>query len=246
MGRAFEFRKARKMKRWGNMARTFTRIGKEIAIAVKSGGPDPANNPRLRVLMQNAKAANMPKENVERAIKRASSKEMENYKEICYEGYGPFGVAIFIDSATDNNTRTVANVRSYFNKAGGSLGTQGCLGFLFTHQAVFKIATSSLEAKGMSAEDFELELIDFEIDEVFEDENEIVIYAPFEAYGKIQHYLDENGIEIISGEFERLPTGELKELNEEQTAIIEKLLEKFEDDEDVTRVSHNAKLVEAE
>ncbi len=242
MGRAFEFRKARKMKRWGNMARVFTRIGKEIAIAVKNGGPDAANNPRLRVLMQNAKAANMPKDNVERAIKRASSKEMDNYKEISYEGYGPYGIAIFVDAATDNNTRTVANVRSYFNKAGGSLGTQGCLGFLFSHQSVFKVASSSLQ--GMSVEDFELELIDFEIEELFEDENEIMIYAPFESYGKIQHYLDEKGIEIISGEFERIPTGELKELDAEQTAAIEKLLEKFEEDEDVTNVFHNAKLFE--
>ncbi len=240
MGRAFEFRKARKMKRWGTMARTFTRIGKEIAIAVKNGGPDPDNNPRLRVLMQNAKAANMPKDNVERAIKRASSKEMENYKEISYEGYGPYGVAIFVDAATDNNTRTVANVRSYFNKAGGSLGTQGCLGFLFTHQVVFKVAVASLG--DMSIDEFELELIDFEIDEVFEDEGEIVIYAPFEAYGKIQHYLDQKNLEIISGEFERVPTGELKELDEEQSAAIEKLLEKFEEDEDVTNVFHNAQL----
>ncbi|MFI3299334.1 MAG: YebC/PmpR family DNA-binding transcriptional regulator [Rikenellaceae bacterium] len=240
MGRAFEFRKARKMKRWGNMARTFTRIGKEIAIAVKAGGPEAANNPRLRVLMQNAKAANMPKDNVERAIKRASSKEMENYKEINYEGYGPYGVAIFVESATDNNTRTVANVRSYFTKSGGSLGTQGCLGFLFDHKSVFKVAISSLG--DMALEDFELELIDFEIDELFEDESEVVIYAPFESYGKIQHYLDEKGIEIISGEFERMPTGELKELDAEQTAAIEKLLDKFEDDEDVTNVFHNAHL----
>ncbi len=243
MGRAFEFRKARKMKRWGNMARVFTRIGKEIAIAVKSGGPEPANNPRLRVLMQNAKAANMPKDNVERAIKRASSKEMDNYKEISYEGYGPYGIAIFVDAATDNNTRTVANVRSYFNKAGGSLGTQGCLGFLFDHKSVFKVSLSSLGDMGL--EDFELELIDFEIDELFAEDDEVVIYAPFEAYGKIQHYLDEKGIEIVSGEFERIPTGELKELDAEQSAAIEKLLEKFEDDEDVTNVFHNAKLFEA-
>ncbi|MFI3287794.1 MAG: YebC/PmpR family DNA-binding transcriptional regulator [Rikenellaceae bacterium] len=242
MGRAFEFRKARKMKRWGNMARVFTRIGKEIAIAVKAGGPDPANNPRLRVLMQNAKAENMPKENVDRAIKRASSKDTADYKEMTYEGYGPYGIAIFLDCATDNTNRTVANVRSYFNKSGGSLGTSGCLSFLFNRQSVFKIAISSLEAKGMSIEDFELELIDFEIDEVFEEENEIIIYAPFEAYGKIQHYLDDNSIEIISGEFERLPTGELKELNEEQSAAIEKLIEKFEEDEDVSHVFHNAKL----
>lgn len=244
MGRAFEFRKARKMKRWGNMARTFTRIGKEIAIAVKSGGGEAANNPRLRVLMQNAKAANMPKENVERAIKRATSKDMDNYKEITYEGYGPFGIAIFVDAATDNNTRTVANVRSYFTKASGSLGTQGCLGFLFDHKSVFHVAQSSLG--DMSLDDFELELIDFEIDELFADDGEVVIYAPFESYGLIQHYLDDKGIEIISGEFERLPTGELKELDAAQTIILEKLLDKFDDDEDVTTISHNAKLFETE
>lgn len=244
MGRAFEFRKARKMKRWGNMARVFTKLGKEIAIAVKAGGPDPASNPHLRMLMQNAKAANMPKENVERAVKRASSKEMENYKEITYEGYGPFGIAMFIDAATDNNTRTVANVRSYFNKAGGSLGTQGCLGFLFDRKSVFKVAVAALGQ--MSVEDFELELIDFEIEEMFVDGEEVIIYAPFESFGKIQHYLDQKEIEIISGEFERMPTGELKELDAEQSASIEKLIEKFEDDEDVTSVWHNAQLVETE
>lgn len=244
MGRAFEFRKARKLKRWGNMARTFTKLGKEIAIAVKAGGPEPTSNPRLRMLMQNAKAANMPKENVERAIKRATSKDVDNYKEITYEGYGPFGVAIFIDAATDNNTRTVANVRSYFNKAGGSLGTQGCLGFLFDRKSVFKVAVASIGE--MSVEDFELELIDFEIEEMFVDGEEIIIYAPFESFGKIQHYLDEKGIEIISGEFERMPTGELKVLDAEQSASIEKLIEKFEEDEDVTNVFHNAQLVETE
>lgn len=240
MGRAFEFRKARKMKRWGNMARVFTRLGKEIAIAVKSGGPDPANNPRLRVLMQNAKHENMPKENVERAIKRASSKDTDNYKEIVYEGYGPFGVAMVIETATDNNTRTVANVRSYFNKLGGSLGTSGCLDFLFDRKSSFKVSIAALE--GRDIEELELELIDFDVEEVFVEEQEVIIYAPFEAYGKIQTYLDQNNIEIISGGFERLPTGELKELDEEQTATIEKLIEKFEDDDDVVNVFHNAKL----
>lgn len=222
------------------MARTFTKLGKEIAIAVKAGGPDPSGNPHLRVLMQNAKTANMPKENVERAIKRASSKDMEDYKEISYEGYGPFGIAIYIDAATDNNTRTVANVRSYFNKSGGSLGTQGCLDFLFERKSVFKIARASLGQ--MDIDELELELIDYGVDEIFTEEEEIVIYGSFDAYGKIQKFLDEKGIEIISGEFERIPTSELKELNEEQSASIEKLLEKFEDDEDVVHVFHNALL----
>ena len=154
MGRAFEYRKARKLKRWGNMSRTFTRIGKEITIAAKAGGPDPATNPRLRALMQNAKAANMPKDTVERAIKKATDKDAGDYKEITYEGYGPHGIAIFVEAATDNNTRTVANVRSYFNKHGGSLGTQGSLTFLFDHKSVFKIKAK----EGISLEDLELEL----------------------------------------------------------------------------------------
>lgn len=234
MGRAFEFRKARKMKRWGNMARTFTKIGKEIAIAVKSGGPDPHNNTRLRVLMQNAKAANMPKENVERAIKRATSKDMDDYKEMVYEGYGPFGIAIVVETATDNTTRTVANVRSYFNKAGGSLGTSGCLDFLFERKSIFKIAT----IEGLDVEEFEFELIDYGADEVFVDENEIIIYGDFESYGRIQKFLEDKGLEIISGEFERLPL-DTKEVTDEQRESLEKLIEKFEDDEDVTNVFHN-------
>ena len=168
MGRAFEYRKARKLKRWGNMARTFTKIGKEISIAVKAGGPDPDANPRLRVLMQNAKAANMPKENVERAIKKASSKDAGDYKEVVYEGYGPFGIAIVVETATDNTTRTVANVRSYFNKAGGSLGTTGSLSFLFDHKCVFHIKPK----EGVSVEDLELEMIDYGVDEVEADEVE--------------------------------------------------------------------------
>lgn len=234
MGRAFEFRKARKMKRWGNMARTFTKIGKEIAIAVKSGGPDPSANPRLRVLMQNAKAANMPKENVERAIKRAISKEMDDYKEVNFDGYGPFGIAMVIETATNNNTRTVANVRSYFNKAGGSLGTTGSLDFLFERKSVFKIKP----LEGMDLEELELELIDFGVDEIFAEEEEVVIYGSFEGYSPIQKYLEDHSIEIISGEFERLPM-DTKEVTDEQREAIEKLIEKFEDDEDVTNVFHN-------
>ena len=237
MGRAFEFRKARKMKRWGSMARTFTKIGKEISIAVKAGGPDPASNSHLRVLMQNAKAANMPKENVERAIAKASSKDSgDNYKEVVYDGYGPFGVAIVVETATDNPTRTVANVRSYFNKAGGSLGTTGSLDFLFERKSVFRIAPP----EGLDLEELELEMIDYGVDEVFAEENEVVIYGSFESYGKIQKYLDDHGIEIVSGEFERLPL-DTKELDDEQREKIEKLIEKFDDDDDVTNVFHNMK-----
>ena len=236
MGRAFEYRKARKLKRWGNMARTFTKLGKEISIAVKAGGPDPDANPRLRVLMQNAKAANMPKENVERAIKKATSKDEGDYKEIVYEGYGPFGIAIVVETATDNPTRTVANVRSYFNKFGGSLGTSGSLSFLFDHKSVFKIKAK----EGVSLEDLELELIDYGVDELEADGEEIVLYGEFESFSNIQKYLEENGFEIESAEFERIPN-DTKEMTEEQRASIEKLLEKFEDDEDVQNVFHNMK-----
>lgn len=239
MGRAFEYRKARKMKRWGNMARTFTKLGKEIEIAVKAGGPDPAGNTRLRVLMQNAKAANMPKENVERAIKRAISKDTADYKEMVYEGYGPHGIAIIVETATDNTTRTVANVRSYFNKFGGALGTSGSVSFMFDHKCVFKTQLK----EGIDLEELELELIDYDVDEVFVEENEINIYGPFEAYGKIQSYLEENGNEIISGEFVRIPM-DIKELPADQRESVDKLIEKIEDDDDVVNVFHNMKEVE--
>ena len=218
------------------MARTFTKLGKEISIAVKASGPDPDANPRLRVLMQNAKAANMPKEKVERAIKKATSKDEGDYKEIVYEGYGPFGIAIVVETATDNPTRTVANVRSYFNKFGGSLGTSGSLSFLFDHKSVFKIKAK----EGVSLEDLELELIDYGVDELEADGEEIVLYGEFESFSNIQKYLEENGFEIESAEFERIPN-DTKEVTEEQRASIEKLLEKFEDDEDVQNVFHNMK-----
>ena len=236
MGRAFEYRKARKLKRWGNMSRTFTRIGKEITIAAKAGGPDPDTNPRLRVLMQNAKAANMPKDTVERAIKKATDKDAGDYKEVVYEGYGPYGIAIVVEAATDNNTRTVANVRSYFNKHGGTLGTQGSLSFLFEHKSVFKIKPKD----GVSIEDLELELIDYGVDEVEPDEEEIVLYGAFEEFANIQKYLEESGYEIISAEFERIPN-DLKEVTPEQRVQLDKLLEKFEEDEDVQNVFHNMK-----
>ncbi len=242
MGRAFEFRKARKLKRWGNMAKTFTRLGKEIVIAVKAGGPDPNSNPRLRMLIQTAKSENMPKDNIERAIKRAVSKDTDtDYKEIQYDGYGPFGIAIVVEAATNNNTRTVANVRSYFNKAGGSLGTTGSLDFMFERKSVFKIKTP----QGWGLEEFELEMIDYGVDEVFAEENEegvqeIVMYGAYDSFSKIQNYLEEKGYEILSGEFERIPTDQ-KEVTTEQRESIEKLLEKFEEDEDVQRVYHNMK-----
>ena len=236
MGRAFEYRKARKLKRWGNMSRTFTRIGKEITIAVKAGGSDPTANPRLRMLMQNAKAANMPKDTVERAIKKATDKDAGDFKEITYEGYGPFGIAIFVEAATDNNTRTVANVRSYFTKFGGNLGTQGSLTFLFDHKSVFKIKPK----EGVSLEDLELELIDYGVDEIEADEEELVLYGEFEEFSNIQKYLEGNGFEIVSAEFERIPH-ELKEVTAEQRATLDKLLEKLEDDEDVQNVFHNMK-----
>lgn len=240
MGRAFEYRKARKLKRWGNMSRTFTRIGKEITIAAKAGGPDPSTNPRLRALMQNAKAANMPKDTVERAIKKATDKDAGDYKEITYEGYGPHGIAIFVEAATDNNTRTVANVRSYFTKHGGSLGTQGSLTFLFDHKSVFKIKPK----EGVGLEDLELKLIDYGVDEledIVDDETgdeQVILYGAFEEYANIQKYLEDNGFEIISSEFERIPN-DLKDVTPEQRAAIEKLLERIEEDEDVQNVFHN-------
>ena len=236
MGRAFEYRKARKLKRWGNMARTFTKLGKEISIAVKAGGPDPDANPRLRVLIQNAKAANMPKENVERAIKKATSKDEGDYKEVLFEGYGPYGIAIVVETATDNNNRAVANIRSYFNKAGGSLGTSGSLSFLFEHKSVFHVKPKD----GVSLDDLELELIDFGVDELDADDDEIVLYGEFESFNAIQKYLEDNGFEITSAEFERIPN-DTKEVTDEQRAQIEKLIERIEDDEDVQNVFHNMK-----
>lgn len=237
MGRAFEYRKARKMKRWGNMARTFTRIGKEIDIAVKAGGPDPDNNTRLRILIQNAKAENMPKENVERAIKRAVSKDTSDYKEIVYEGYAPYGIAILVETATDNNTRTVANVRHAFVKFGGSLGTSGSLDFMFDRKSVFKMNKPA----EFNIEEFELEMIDYGVDEIFEDEDGIInLYGSFEAYGNVQKYLEENKYEIVSGEFTRIPT-DTKELSSEQRAEVDKILDKLDEDEDVTNVYHNIK-----
>jgi YebC/PmpR family DNA-binding regulatory protein len=236
MGRAFEYRKARKMKRWGNMARVFTKLGKEITIAAKSGGPDAETNPRLRILMQTAKKENMPKENVDRAIKKATSKDFTDYKEVNYEGYGPYGIAVFVETATDNTTRTVANVRSYFNKHGGSLGTSGSLEFLFDHKCVFHITKS----EDLSLDELELELIDYGVEELEEDENEVVLYGDFSQNAVIQKYLEDNHYEITSSEFVRIPNDQ-KDVTPEQREAIEKLIDKIEEDEDVQNVFHNMK-----
>jgi len=235
MGRAFEFRKARKMKRWAAMSKAFTRIGKDIVIAVKEGGPDPDCNAKLRAVIQNAKAANMPKDNVERAIKRATDKNLGDFKEILYEGYGPHGIAVLIETATDNSTRTVANIRSYFNKCNGSLGTSGSVEFMFDHTCNFQIS-----AEGIDPEELELDLIDLGVEEVFQDEDSLMIYAPFEAFGALQKELENRGVEIRSSGFERIPQV-TKELTEEQVADIEKLLEKIEEDDDVQNVYHTMK-----
>ena len=232
MGRAFEFRKARKMKRWSAMSKAFTRIGKDIVIAVKEGGPDPNNNSRLREVIQNAKSVNMPKDNIERAIKRASDKSQGDFKEVLFEGYAPHGIAILVETATDNNTRTVANVRSYFNKGEGNLGTSGSVSFMFDHVCNFRVSVGE-----MDMEELELELIDFGVEEIFEDDDGVLIYAPFESFGAIQNYLETHSIEILSSGFERIPQV-TKKISTDQATDVEKLLEKIEEDDDVQNVYH--------
>ncbi|MDC1108416.1 YebC/PmpR family DNA-binding transcriptional regulator [Flavobacteriaceae bacterium] len=232
MGRAFEFRKARKMKRWSAMSKAFTRIGKDIVMAVKEGGADPDSNSKLRAVIQNAKSVNMPKDNIERAIKRASDKSQGDYKEVLFEGYGPHGIAILVETATDNNTRTVANIRSYFNKCDGNLGTSGSVIFMFDHICNFKV-----EKQNLDIEELELELIDFGVEELFVEEDEILIYAPFDCFGVIQSELEKRNIIINSSGFDRIPNV-TKEIKEEEIADIEKLLEKIENDDDVQNVYH--------
>jgi YebC/PmpR family DNA-binding regulatory protein len=233
MGRAFEYRKARKMKRWGQMAKSFTKIGREIVMAVKAGGADPNTNSKLRAIIQNAKAINMPKENVEKAIKRASSKDEADYKEVVYEGRGPHNIAIIVECATDNPTRTVANVRSYFNRSGGSLGTSGSLDFLFERKCHFRIPNT-----GIDIEEFELEMIDYGVEEVFADDEEIAIYAQPSDFGAIQKALEDKKFNILKAEFERIPQ-ETKELTPEQEEELQKLFDKFDEDDDVQNIYHN-------
>lgn len=238
MGRAFEFRKERKFKRWAGMAKTFTRIGREIAIAVKSGGSNPDYNPRLRVAMQNAKAANMPKSNVENAIKKAEGKDADNFQEVVYEGYGPHGVAVLVETATDNPTRTVANVRMYFDRAGGSMGVSGSVSYLFNHKAVFKI-----KQEEQDWESLELDLIDHGLEEIkFEDE-EAVLYTDFSDFGTMQKALEERGIEPASAQLEWIPNM-TKKLNDEEVEQVIKLIDRLEDDDDVLNVFHTMDMSE--
>ncbi|MDN3204037.1 YebC/PmpR family DNA-binding transcriptional regulator [Algoriphagus sediminis] len=233
MGRAFEFRKERKFKRWDKMSKVFTRLGKEIVMAVKTGGPDPDSNPRLRTVIQNAKGAQMPKDRIEAAIKRASNKDEKDYEEIVYEGYGPHGVAVIVETSTDNINRTVANVRSYFSKAGGSLGTSGSVSFMFDRKAVFRF-----KAEDQDIEELELELIDHGLVDIDENEGELFVYTEFEDFGSMQKALEDRGIEVISADFQRFPTT-LTELDEEQEEVINKMVEKMEEDDDVNQVYTN-------
>jgi YebC/PmpR family DNA-binding regulatory protein len=238
MGRIFEVRKATMFARWDRMAKQFTRIGKEIAIAVKTGGPDPNTNPALRRCMQNAKSVNMPKDRVEAAIKRALGKEMANYEELLYEGYGPHGVAILVETATDNPTRTVANVRSYFNKGNGALGNSGSVSFQFKKMGVFKV-----KPEGLNTDDLELELIDFGLEELGEGSGEngetvLVLRTGFGDFGNMQKALEERNIHPISAEVEWIPASTV-ELPEDQAQEVLKLVDRLEQDEDVQKVFHN-------
>lgn len=236
MGRIFEKRKHKMFARYAKMAKTFTRIGKEIAIAVKLGGTNPDGNPRLRMAIQNAKTANMPKDRVDNAIARASSKDQKDLEEVVYEGYGPHGVAIVVETATDNNTRTVANIRMYFNRGNGALGKTGSLDFLFDRKGIFKIEKGS-----NNLEELELELIDFGAEEVAEDEEGVYIYTSFADFGKMQKAIEEKGLSILSAELERIPTNFVEGLSEEQQKEVIALVEKIEEDDDVQNVFHNMK-----
>uniref|UniRef100_UPI0040278DBF YebC/PmpR family DNA-binding transcriptional regulator n=1 Tax=Prevotella sp. TaxID=59823 RepID=UPI0040278DBF len=245
MGRAFEYRKATKLKRWGHMAKTFTRLGKQIAIAVKAGGPEPENNPSLRSIIATCKRENMPKDNIERAIKNAMGKDQSEYKEVTYEGYGPHGIAVFVDTLTDNTTRTVGDVRSVFNKFNGTLGTTGSLSYLFDHKCVFTFKKKD----GVDMEELILELIDFNVEDEFDEDDEegtITIYGDdVKAYAQIQKFLEEQGFEDIGGEFTYVPN-DLKDLDAEQRATIDKMVERLEEFDDVQNVYTNMKPEETE
>ena len=243
MGRAFEYRKATKLKRWGHMARTFTKIGKQIAIAVKAGGPEPENTPHLRAIIQTAKRENMPNANIERAIKNALGKDQKDFKEVTYEGYGPHGIAIFVDAATDNTTRTVANVRAVFNKFSGNLGTQGSLSFLFDQKCVFTFKKKD----GLNMDDLILEFIDFGVDDEYdedEESGEITIYGEPTSFSDIQKHLEGMGLEVTGAEFTRIPN-DLKDVTPEQRETINKMVDLLEDDDDVQNVYTNMKPEEA-
>jgi YebC/PmpR family DNA-binding regulatory protein len=238
MGRAFEYRKERKMKRWANMAKTFTKIGREISIAVKEGGGDPEYNPRLRLAIQNAKTANMPKTNIENAIKKALSKDAASYDEVVYEGYAPHGIAVLVETATDNTNRTVASMRLIFSKNGGSLGTSGSVDFMFERKGVFKVKKEEIDLEAL-----ELELIDFGLQEVKEEDDMLVLYSDFTDYGTLQKALEERQIEVENSEVIRIPT-HTKKLSDEEADEVIKLIDKMEDDEDVINVFHNMDMEE--
>jgi len=233
MGRAFEFRRARKEKRWANMSKAFTRIGREISIAVKQGGPDPDTNARLRTAIQNAKAANMPKDNVENAIKKASAKDAADLQEVNYEAYGPNGVAIWIETATDNPTRTVANVRSYFNKFGGALGTSGSLEFIFTRKGVFTIPLA-----GVDRDELEMLLIENGAEDIQEVDDELIAYTAFTDFVAVQRALETANVTVSNAELRRIPNNTVN-LTDEQAEDVIKLIDRIEDDDDVQNVFHN-------
>jgi len=234
MGRAFEYRKAAKMKRWGNMSRIFPKLAKAVQIAAKEGGPDPDMNSALRVAIQNAKAQNMPKTNIEAAIKRALGKDAESYTEVLYEGKGPHGVLVVVECATDNTTRTVANVKSYFNKVGGSLVPTGSLDYMFTRKAVFEFK----KPEGFDGDEFELEMIDHGLESIEIDDDTIYAYAPYTDFGTMSSALEAMKVEIVKSDLQRIPTSPV-DFTDEQMVDIEKLLDKLEDDEDVQAVFNN-------
>ncbi|CAN5273447.1 YebC/PmpR family DNA-binding transcriptional regulator [soil metagenome] len=233
MGRAFEYRKARKEKRWGQMAKTFTKIGREIAIAVKEGGADPSTNARLRAAIQNSRGANMPKDTVDAAIKRASEKGEKAFDEVVYEGYGPHGIPIMVECATDNPVRTVANLRVYFSRNGGALGTNGSVDFMFSRKGVFRIP-----AEGIDLEELELDLIDFGAEDIQQHDDEIEIYTAYTDFGKMQKGLEEKGIHATNASLQRIPMS-TKELTDEQADEVMELIDKLEEDDDVQAVFHN-------
>ena len=242
MGRAFEYRKATKMKRWGHMARTFTKLGKQIAVAVKAGGPEPENNPTLRAIIATCKRENMPKDNIERAIKNACGKDQSEYKTMTYEGYGPHGVAIFVDTLTDNATRTVGDVRSVFNKFNGNLGTMGSLAYLFDHKAVFTIRKKD----GVDMDELILDLIDYGVEDEFdedEEENSVTIYGDPKCFSQIKNHLEENGFEVLAAEFTYIPN-DLKDVTDEERESIDKMVERLEEFDDVQTVYTNMKPAE--
>ena len=242
MGRAFEYRKATKLKRWGHMSRTFTKLGKQIAVAVKAGGPEPENNPTLRAIIATCKRENMPKDNIERAIKNACGKDQSDYKTMTYEGYGPHGVAIFVDTLTDNATRTVGDVRSVFNKFNGNLGTMGSLAYLFDHKAVFTIR----KKEGVDMDELILDLIDYGVEDEFDEdseENSVTIYGDPKCFAQIQKHLEENGFEVLAAEFTYIPN-DVKDVTPEERESIDKMVERLEDFDDVQTVYTNMKPAE--